>query len=85
MLIMTCSVMNIGALSAYTVYILRAMGYKCKASQDLKLAEAICNPWVFDNNINEWRAKLRDAFGIDAIPIIMQTMQQLYGDASSMK
>ena len=50
MLNMTCSDLSIGALSAYTVYILRAMEYECKASQDLKLAEAICNPRVLDNN-----------------------------------
>ena len=53
MLIMTCSVVNIGALSAYTVYILRAMGYKCKASQDLKPAEAIFNIRVVEKDMKE--------------------------------
>ena len=35
MLNMTCTVLSFGALSAYTVYLLRAMVYEYKASKDL--------------------------------------------------
>ena len=45
--------LSIGALSAYTVYLLRAMGYKCKASQDLKPAEAIFNIRVVEKDMKE--------------------------------
>ena len=38
MLNMTCTVLSSVALPAYTVYLLIAMGYECKASQDPKLA-----------------------------------------------
>ena len=51
MLDMTCTVMSTGALSAYTTYLLRAMGYKCRASQDPKLAETVFNPRVVDKEI----------------------------------
>ena len=82
---MTCTVLSIAALSAYTVYLLRAMGYKCKATQDLKLANAIFNPRVVDKDMKAWKAKVRDAFGIDAIPIVNTTMEQLHGDALLME
>ena len=84
MLNMTCTVLSIGALSAYTVYLLSAMGYKCKASQDLKLAEAIFYARVVDKEMTEWRAKLRDVFGIDEVPSVNQTMKQLQRKFSSM-
>ena len=54
MLSMTCTVSSIEALSAYTVYLLRAMVYECKASQDLILAEVIFNPRVVDKDMKEW-------------------------------
>ena len=48
---MTCTVLSIAALSAYTVYLLRAMGYKCKATHDPKLVDSILNPWVVDKEM----------------------------------
>ena len=50
---MACTGLSIGALSAYIIYLLRAMGYKCNASQDLKLSEAIFKPWVVDKEMKE--------------------------------
>ena len=32
-----------------------------------------------------WRAKIRDAFGIDAIPSVNMTMEKLYGDVYSVE
>ena len=75
----------IDALSEYTVYLLRAMGYECKTSQDLKPAETIFNPRLVDKEIRGWRVKLRDALGLNAFPIVNHTMQQRYGDALSME
>ena len=71
--------------SAYTVYLLREVGYECKTSQNLKLAEAISNPRVVDKEMKEWRAKRRDTFGIDVIPSVNQTMQQRYWDVFPME
>ena len=61
------------------------MGHEYKASQDPKLAERILNPRVVDKEMKESRAKLRDSFGIDAIPSVKHTMQQLNGDAFPME
>ena len=80
MLNMTCTVLSIGALSAYTIYLLRSMGYKCKATQDPKLSDAISNPRVVDKEMKVWTAKLRDAFAIDAVPSVNMTMEKLHGD-----
>ena len=49
------------------VYLLRAMRNESKTSQDLEPDETIFNPRVVDKEMNEWRAKLRDEFGIDAM------------------
>ena len=57
MLNMTCTIVSIEALSAYTIYLLRAMGYKWKAMQDRKVADAVYNRRVVDKELNEWRAK----------------------------
>ena len=40
--------------------------------------EAIFNTRVVDKEIKELRAKVRDAYVIDLIPSVYQTMQQLY-------
>ena len=77
---MTRTFLSIEALLADNFYLLRAMGYKCKASQDLKLAEAIFNRRVVDKEMKGWGSKLRDALIIDAIPSVNYTMQRLYGD-----
>ena len=61
------------------------MGYKCKVTQDPKLADAIFNPRVVDKEMEAWRSNLRDAFGIDAIPSVIMTMEQLSGDVFSIK
>ena len=53
MLNMTCTEWSSKALSAYTVYLLRALGYKCKAFNDLKLAKAIYNPRMIDKDMKE--------------------------------
>ena len=82
---MTCIFLSIGALSAYTTYLLCAMRYKCKASQDPKLAETVFNPRVVEKEIKEWRAKLREAFGIDEISSVSTTMEHMYGEAASIK
>ena len=61
------------------------MGCECKTSQDLKISEAIFNPRVVDKDMKGWRAKLRDACEIDAIPNVSMTIQHLYVDFSSME
>ena len=35
--------------------------------------------------MKEWRSKLTDAFEIDAIPTVNQTIQHLYGDVFSVE
>ena len=85
MLTMTLTVMSIGAISEYTIYLLRATGYKCKATQDSKLADEILNLLVVDKEMKGWRAKRNKAFGIYAISSVSMTTQNLHGYVSLME
>ena len=46
-------ILSIGELSSYIVYLLRAMGYKCKALQGPNLDDAILYPRVVYKKIDE--------------------------------
>ena len=85
MLNMSCTVLSNRAHSAYTIYLLRAMGYECKATQNLKLGDASFKPRVLNKEMKAWKAKLRDSFRVDTIPSANMTMEELHGDVFSME
>ena len=72
--------MNIARLTAYTIYLVEAMGYKCSVPSQLKFEEANFRPQSVERYLKGWVTKLTEEFGIKSGPNAQPTINRTFQD-----